>query len=352
MDFDQTEEFLGTLGQKFEALKAAKDTRVFNLESVIRRIQERVIGQDRLAAHIAKMVVRRAARKRSRTPMTKLFLSGPPGTGKTELGETLASAIYEKPEALLTIPCGNYAGNADLSGLIGIPDHYKGANKGHLVKFIEEFPDGGVILFDEFEKAGKSSDTAFVKLLLQLLGKGNVKSDYDGRFYDATKFVVVLTSNLEQKRLADAALETEDQEELEARSRKILADYYSPEFWDRFDIISTVTPLNDMDKARIVALDLKKIAHEHDAQIVKLGAGAYDLLFEGVEVWERSSARSVRRWLEDTIEQDIADVVNDCGTKKITLDYDAETRDVIVEDATNTNLPDLNVRDLDEGEVA
>lgn len=122
-------------------------------------------------------------------PILSVFLLGPSGTGKTEIGRVLHRYLDEENSAA-KINLANYKSESSLSGLIGSPPGYIGSKEeSDLVRKIN-ISNAGLLIVDEFEKA----DSAIHNFFLQLLEEGNF-DDALGNIHNLNGYIIVFTSN-------------------------------------------------------------------------------------------------------------------------------------------------------------
>ena len=126
-------------------------------------------------------------------PRAILTFAGPPGVGKTLLAETLARALGDGdvPVPLLRLDMSAYAGHQAHEQLVGFSRAYSGAQRGILAGFVEENPEG-MVLVDEIEKAHPNTQ----RLFLQVLDAGRLYDNHGRRDVDFSRVVVVFTTNL------------------------------------------------------------------------------------------------------------------------------------------------------------
>jgi ATP-dependent Clp protease ATP-binding subunit ClpA len=120
-----------------------------------------------------------------------LWLSGPTGTGKTELAKTVAELIFGDENAIVRFDCAEFADAHSDARLIGSPPGYVGHESGgELTEAVREKPFS-VILLDEIEKA----HPRILDKFLAILDDGRL-SDGQGRTINFSETVIIFSSNL------------------------------------------------------------------------------------------------------------------------------------------------------------
>ena len=110
-------------------------------------------GHERFKEEFKKLVTAyRVFNKIGEHKILSLFLMGDSGVGKTEVARAIHKALGSRTK-LAKVNFGNYSSHDALNSLIGSPLGYIGSDGGELLKRIQE-SDVGLILIDEFEKAG------------------------------------------------------------------------------------------------------------------------------------------------------------------------------------------------------
>jgi ATP-dependent Clp protease ATP-binding subunit ClpB len=182
--------------------------------------------------------------------------------------------------------------------LIGAPPGYVGFEEGgQLTEAVRSRPYS-VLLLDEIEKAHAD----VFNVLLQLLDDGRL-TDGQGRVVDFTNTVVIMTSNIGSQFLAEGI----DGEIAEERVLGALRDHFRPEFLNRVDEIVFFGRLDRGQLARIVDLQVARLADRLADRGVELELtdAARDLLArEGYD--PAYGARPLKRLVQRRIENPLA----------------------------------------------
>jgi ATP-dependent Clp protease ATP-binding subunit ClpB len=236
-------------------LMESEREKLLRLDEILHR---RVIGQNEAVQLVADAVIRaRSGIKDPRRPIGSFIFLGPTGVGKTELGKTLAEALFDSEENVVRIDMSEYMERHTVSRLIGAPPGYVGYEEGgQLTEAVRRKPYS-VILFDEIEKAHND----VFNVLLQILDDGRL-TDAQGRTVDFKNTVIIMTSNIGSPHLLDGVT---DQGEIREEARKQvmseLRHHFRPEFLNRVDDIVLFKPLTLGEITAIVDLlteDLSK----------------------------------------------------------------------------------------------
>ncbi len=215
------------------------------------RLHERVIGQDEAVLAVANAVRRsRAGLQDPNRPIGSFLFLGPTGVGKTELGRALAQDLFDDEDALVRIDMSEYQERHTVARLIGAPPGYVGFEEGgQLTEAVRRRPYC-VVLFDEVEKAHGD----VFNVLLQVLDDGRL-TDSQGRVVNFKNTLVLMTSNIGSDRIQDLGAEAAEPLVLDALRR-----HFRPEFLNRIDEIVMFHALSREDLARIVDLQLGRLA--------------------------------------------------------------------------------------------
>ncbi len=263
-------------------------------------LHERVIGQDEAVQLVADAVIRaRAGIKDPSRPIGSFIFLGPTGVGKTELGKTLAAALFDTEENMVRIDMSEYMERHTVSRLIGAPPGYVGYEEGgQLTEAVRRKPYS-VILFDEIEKAHHD----VFNVLLQILDDGRV-TDAQGRTVDFKNTVIIMTSNIGSQHLLEGVSATGDISE-HARHAVMseMRQHFRPEFLNRVDDIVLFKALTFNEIAQIVELliaELRQRLEDRKIRIELTEAACQFVARQGFD--PVYGARPLRRYLQHELE--------------------------------------------------
>ena len=246
-------------------VKAGKPI-VWNFADYGKRV---VIGQDHAIDNIQKVLVANSRLadlgnlKRQRILASFLFV-GPTGVGKTETAKALASWLKDYGYDYLRIDANQFSDRESTWTLLGSPRGYVGSDKPGLLPYAISQNPKQVLLIDEIEKA----DQGFYQFLLQMLDEGYVVERSTGNVYYLNRAIVIITSNLENKRIAEIMETLKDPIQIDIAVRKTLEDAVvglgsgrtfriTPEFLGRVDVVVPFRSLGFEDLVQIAYRELR-----------------------------------------------------------------------------------------------
>ena len=212
-------------------LAEAEKEKLLHLEEILHK---RVVGQDEAVQKVCEAIMRaRAGIANPNRPIGSFLFLGPTGVGKTELGKTLAAALFDDEKNMIRFDMSEYMEKFSVTRLIGAPPGYVGYEEGgQLTEAVRRKPYS-VVLFDEVEKAHPDVFNIF----LQILDDGRV-TDSQGRLIDFKNTVIILTSNLGSAFILDSiAKHNTITDEARDNIDKVLKGHFRPEFLNRLDEI-------------------------------------------------------------------------------------------------------------------
>ena len=283
---------------------------------LVAALGRRVVAQDEAISAVADALARAFAGLRDpERPIGTFLFVGPTGVGKTELAKALAEELVQGDrEGLVRIDCSEYSQPHEYAKLIGAPPGYVGFEQGGQLSNVMADAAGGVVLFDEIEKA----DERVHNLLLQIMDEGHV-TDAKGTRLDFTESVIILTSNLgatESEALRHRlGFGHEDHEvlgvaEQEETTRKALGQRFKPEFLNRIDETVVFRGLTRKDAELVVDKFVEQLAGRAKRQGLRLESSAAArewLVAKGFS--DRFGARELRRCLQRHVEGPLADAI-------------------------------------------
>lgn len=268
------------------------------------RLKEFVIGQDNAVDIIAEKVrTARAGLQEGKRPIGNFMFVGPTGVGKTELAKAIAQFLFDDSDAIVRIDMSEYMEQSKVNTLIGSARGYVGSEQGGILTEAVRLKPYSVVLFDEAEKAHPD----VFNILLQLMDEGRL-TDSQGRRVDFSNTLIILTSNAGSKQIMELIQGGSlDDRELSEQIKKILLDFFRPEFLGRLDDVIPFRSLNleDIKKiARIQERKIKKLLVEQKMEL-KLEPAALEFIAQqGFE--PEYGARPLKRSFAENLQQPLA----------------------------------------------
>jgi len=252
-----------------------------------------------------------------------MFL-GPTGVGKTETVKALTEYLFGDTDSMIRIDMSEYQEKFNVSRLIGAPPGYVGHDDGgQLTEAVRRKPYS-VVLFDEVEKAHPD----VFNTLLQVLDEGRL-TDSMGRVVDFTNTVIVMTSNVGARKIADFGTGigfqgksniAHEKAKIDTIIRKELKNKFSPEFLNRLDDIVLFDHLKENDIVKIVNIELDQFIERIEEEGYKFKFTATAKKFLAIEGYDSAyGARPLKRAIQKYVEDLVADAIinGDIETGKV-----------------------------------
>lgn len=243
-------------------LMSTEKEKLLRMEKIL---AESVVGQPEAVKAVANAIrLSRSGLRNASRPIASFLFAGPSGTGKTLMTKTLATVLFDSPDAMIRIDGSEYSEKHSISRLIGSPPGYVGHDEGgQLTEYIRRKPYS-IVLIDEIEKAARE----FVQLFLQVLDDGRL-TDGQGRVVDFKNTVIVMTSNLGAAFLNDMG-EGPVKPATKSLVMGAIQGHFPPEFINRIDEIVIFRTLSRRNVLKIVDIRLKEVQDRLEDRKMKL----------------------------------------------------------------------------------
>ena len=285
-------------------------------------LKSNIIGQDRAIETLSRVIKRtRAGVASYKRPTGSFMFLGPTGVGKTQTVKALSEYLFGDEDSFIRIDMSEYQEKFNVSRLVGSPPGYVGHEEGgQLTEQVRRKPYS-VVLFDEIEKAHPD----VFNILLQVLDEGRL-TDSLGRTVDFTNTIIVLTSNVGARRIADFGTgigfqsKTEaahHNEKIDAIIKKELKNKFSPEFLNRLDEIILFDQLSLDDILKIVDVELFDFIDRMQEMEIEVSLDKASKKFLAGAGYEPAyGARPLKRAIQTHVEDLLADAIIKGEVKK------------------------------------
>lgn len=297
---------------------------------LVRQFANKVVGQEPATRALVDMVETHTSGFGDSTmPAGNALFLGPTGSGKTHVVETFADALLGSKKALIKIDCAEFQHSHEIAKLIGSPPGYLGHKETHPIltqEALDKFHTSGlklsVLLLDEIEKA---SD-ALWSLLLGVLDKATLTLG-DNRVVNFQNTIIVMTSNLGAKEMANRGIgfldpeEGLDSERLEKIAVSAAKSKFTPEFMNRIQNIVTFKTLTKVQIDFVLEMELIALQARLDTANMVRESGMskaftfqvspkakHTLLTEGYSA--EYGARNLKRVITQRIQKPLAKMYN------------------------------------------
>jgi len=290
-------------------IQSGERKKLMNLETVL---HQQVIGQEEAIKHVAEALRRsRSGIADSEKPVGSFLFLGPTGVGKTETAKALAKTYFGDENKMIRIDMSEFQTPNSIDRLIGSSQLNQ---QGRLVTKVKDNPYS-LLLLDEIEKAYPE----ILDLFLQILDEGYV-TDAFGEKINFRNTMIIATSNVGAVIIKNEVEKKSDPEKI----KKEIIDYavsnniFRVEFLNRFDGVIFFRPLLEKELISVVKLMLKKLARrileEKNIEVEFSESIIDEIIKKGYS--PIFGARSIGRYIEDKIEEIIAEKIISGEIKK------------------------------------
>jgi ATP-dependent Clp protease ATP-binding subunit ClpC len=291
------------------------------------QLRKEIIGQDKaIEAMVRAVMVANLGICDPQRPLGTFLFLGPTGTGKSQIGRSLAHILHGNESGLIVVNCTEFKNPHDVSKLTGAPPGYIGHDHAPFLTPERLEKKATIVIFEELEKA----DRALNDLLLQVLERGELKTGL-GVDLSFRNCFIILTSNVCAKEVDQITtnshigfnpdyqmLDNLDQDAADDKIHSVclgaVEDFFSPEFINRIDEIITFNRLKDEHLMMILDKFLtdtrSRLSGAGITAVVSESAKRF-LLRKGTNL--RYGARPLRRAVREYLEYPLAALIAEQG---------------------------------------
>jgi len=296
------------------------------LKNLPKLIKEEIIWQDEAVNEIVKTIMKsKAWIWNPNRPLWSFLFLWPTWVWKTELVKILTKIFYEDKDALIKFDMSEFSDKTSVNKLIWSSAWYIWYEEWWLLTEKVRRKPYSVVLFDEIEKW----DFEVYNLLLQILEEW-ILTDNKWKLINFKNTIIIMTSNIWSWEFNEKASQIwfdvsekkenkilNDYKETKEKIKNWLTDYFSPEFLNRIDKTIVFNPLDKIQIKKIISLQLKQFEKRLQIKkiVLKYDTKVLNFITKNVynpEFW----ARQVRRYINDFIEDNIAEKIINNQNKK------------------------------------
>lgn len=172
-------------GEAFSRTKFGNDVQTIN--RLVKGLSA-IKGQDAIIQRVIDYIINILHNDSSRGPKGCMYFIGAPCVGKTTLAELIASSLDME---FIRINMSEYSFKEAQLQAFGIHRSYKDAMLGRITNVVLEHPQGGILFFDEVDKAHPIVRNYFY----QMLDGGMVQDAFLGKPVSYKNFIIIMASN-------------------------------------------------------------------------------------------------------------------------------------------------------------
>ena len=222
------------------------------LQNLDLNLKKEIFGQDNaIDLVVDSVLLSKASLIGKDKPIGSFLFAGPSGVGKTELAKQLATNLNIP---FIRIDMSEYMEKHAVSRLIGAPPGYVGYDQGgQLTEMIRKNPHC-VLLLDEIEKAHKD----IFNILLQVMDYGML-TDNENKKADFKNVIIIMTSNIGGTEMTKNQIGFSDKLNIEVNRESEIKKSFSPEFYNRLDVVVQFNSLDENNISKVVVKGLNKL---------------------------------------------------------------------------------------------